>query len=193
VLGVAFCLVEAPPAIAQDKKDPQSAFEPRSKPGAGQKFLERFVGDWDVVKSFFPQSGEPFRVNGECQQTMVHAGRFLRSDFTFGQGDAKTTGQGLIGFEADSGLFTSVWTDSRATSMSLRQSKDKFTGTEIVLYSKSLKEGGKAQRVSRTVTRLEDDGVKLIHRQYNIAPDGSERLVMELLMTRKGKAGPPLP
>src|SRR5262245_5257029 len=32
-----------------DKKDPQAAFEPKSKPGAGQKFLERFVGEWDVA------------------------------------------------------------------------------------------------------------------------------------------------
>lgn len=46
---------------------------------------------------------------------MVRGGRFLQSDFTFfappdGNGP---TGQGLIGFEPESGLFTSVWTDSR--------------------------------------------------------------------------------
>jgi len=35
------------------------------------------------------------------------------------------------------------------------------------------------------VSRLEDDGRKLVHRQYSIAADGSERLVMKLVMTRK--------
>jgi hypothetical protein len=174
----------------QDKKDPQGAFEPRSKPGAGQKFLEKFVGDWNVIKSFFPQKGDPSRQEGECRQTMVQEGRFLQSDFTFHKGDTKTTGTGLIGYEPETGLFTSVWIDSRQTKMSLRGSKDKFSGEEIVLYSGSLKEGDKQLRQSRTVTRLEDEGRKIVHRQYNLMPDGKERLVMELVLTRKAKAEP---
>jgi Protein of unknown function (DUF1579) len=169
----------------QDKKDPQSQFEPRSDAGAGQKFLAKFVGEWNVVKSFFPQSGDPFRVKGVCKQTMINDGKFLQSDFTFGEGKAKTTGVGLIGYETGNGLFTSVWVDSRATSMSMRQSKDKFNGEEIVLYSKSLNDGGKAQRVSRTVTKWDLSGSMLVHRQYNLGQDGSQRLVMELLMTKK--------
>jgi hypothetical protein len=35
------------------------------------------------------------------------------------------------------------------------------------------------------VTKLEEDGNKIVHRQYNIAQDGKERLVMELVLTRK--------
>ena len=175
----------------RDQKDPQSAYEPRSKPGAGQKFLEKFVGDWEVEKTFYPQTGDPVRAKGECKQTMIHEGRFLRSEFVFRQGDSQTTGTGLIGFEADSGLFTSVWTDSRSTRMSLRQSQDKFDGQEIVLYSRSLQEGKDARR-SRTVTRLEDDGRKIVHRQYNPGKEGGkERLVMELVMTRKAEAPRP--
>src|SRR5262249_47662837 len=160
-------------------------FEPRSDPGAGQKFLERFVGDWDVVKTFYPRSGEPVRTKGECRQTMIHDGRFLRSEFVFQQAAGKTTGLGLIGFEVETGKFTSVWTDSRRTPMSLRQSQDRFDGQEIVLFGRSLDDGGKASRRSRTVTRLEADGQKLVHRQYNAGADGKERLLMELLMTRK--------
>jgi hypothetical protein len=173
---------------AQDKqKDPQSAYEPRSNPGTGQKFLEKFVGAWDVVKSFHPRSGDPVRTKGECRQTMLHGGRFLQSEFVFGEGEAKTTGTGLIGFEADSGKFTSVWVDSRSTRMSLRQSQDKFNGEEIVLLGKSLASDGKQGRSSRTVTRLEDTGRKIVHRQYNAGPDGKERLIMELVLTRKAR------
>src|SRR5262249_29145107 len=140
------------------QKDPQSSYEPRSNPGAGQKFLEKFVGDWEVVKRFHPRSGAPVETRGECRQTMLHGGRFLQSEFDFGQGEMRTTGTGLIGFEAESGLFSSVWIDSRSTRMSLRQSQDKFNGEEIVLYSKTLQEGGRESRRSRTVTRLEDGG-----------------------------------
>jgi hypothetical protein len=118
---------------------------------------------------------------------MVHEGRFLRSEFIFQQGDTKTTGLGLVGFEAESGLFTSVWTDSRSTKMSLRQSRDKFDGEEIVLYSRSLSEDTKEMRRSRTITRLEDGGRKILHRQYAAGQDGKERLMMELLMTQKAE------
>jgi hypothetical protein len=186
LLATALPLGPAPPA--QRQKDPQSTYEPRSEPGVGQRFLAKFVGDWDVVKTFYPRSGEPVRTKGECRQAMIHAGRFLESKFVFGEGAARTTGLGLVGFEPASGKFTSVWTDSRSTRLSLRHSRDKFDGAQIVLYSSTL-DGGKAARTSRTVTRLEEDGRKIVHRQYTAGADGQERLVMELMLTRK--AGTP--
>ena len=180
------CLIKADEPQTE-KKDPQSSFEPRSKPGNGQKFLEKFVGDWIVDKTFYPRSGKPAQSKGECRQSMIHEGRFLQSEFVFGQGETKTTGVGVIGYETDSGKFTSVWTDSRSTRMSFRQSDDKFNGTQIVLFSKSLNSDEKDKRRSRTLTRLEDDGHKIIHRQFTTNDDGKEREVMELVMTRKPK------
>lgn len=176
---------------SQERKDPQSAFEPRSKPGEGQKFLEKFVGEWEVVKTFHPRAGEPATTKGACSQKMAHGGRFLVSEFTFGDGDgdARTTGTGTIGFETDTGLFTSSWIDSRATRMSFRQGAEKFNGTEIVLHGKTLSEPAKDARKSRTVTRLEDEGRKIVHRQYGGGADGMERLVMELVMTKKAPSG----
>jgi hypothetical protein len=171
---------------AQDKKDPQSAFEPKSKPGAGQKYLEKFVGNWEVLKTFHPRMGEPTRQKGECRQSMIHDGRFLQSEFTFEADGGKTTGTGLIGFEPETGKFTSVWVDSRQTRMSLRQSEEKFDGEKIVLLSKEL--GEKDGRRSKTITKVEDDGNKIVHKQYALAQDGTERLVMELVLTRKDKA-----
>jgi len=176
-------------ASGQAKSDPQSAVEPRSGPGAGQKFLEQFVGEWDVVKTFYSRSGAPSRTTGVCRQSMIHSGRFLQSEFTFQQGDAQTTGLGIIGFEPATGTFTSVWTDSRATRVSLRQSKDQFDGREIVLFSRSLGEGTDA-RSSRTVTQLEENGRKIVHRQFTPGDGGTERLMMELVMTRKGDVPP---
>jgi hypothetical protein len=164
------------------KRDPLKTFEPKSKPGAGQKFLEKFVGDWDVVKTFHPRAGDPVRMTGTCKQAMIQDGRFLQSDFTFKADTGKTTGLGLIGFEPETGLFTSIWVDSRQTRMSARQSEQAFKGDEIVLFSKEL--GGKDGRRSKTVTKLEEDGKKIVHRQYGIGSDGTERLVMELVLTK---------
>jgi Protein of unknown function (DUF1579) len=190
VAGFLLYGMPSPWCLAQDKKDPQSTVEPRAQPGVGQKFLEKFVGDWDVVKTFYSPkgAGTPARTEGRCRQTMVQGGRFLQSDFTFGGGDKATTGMGLIGYETQTGRFTSVWVDSRQTKMSLRQSKDAFNGEEIVLFSKAL--GDEKGRSSRTVTRLEDGGRRIVHRQYNAGTDGQERLLMELVLTRTNRPAP---
>ena len=188
LLPVAVIFIFAAAVVSQvkqpDRRNPQSAIEPRSGPGAGQKFLAKFVGDWDVAKTFRPRSGEPAKTAGTCRQTMIHAGRFLQSEFVFGAGDAKTTGLGLIGFDPATGLFTSVWTDSRQTRMSFRQGREKFDGRRIVLYSESLG-GDPGGRRSKTITELAENGNKIVHRQYNVGGDGGERLVMELVLIRK--------
>ncbi|MFO0847474.1 MAG: DUF1579 family protein [Gemmataceae bacterium] len=176
-----------PPPDKKDK-DPQSKFEPRSGPGAGQKYLERYVGEWAVEKSFFPRNGgDPSVSRGSCKQEMIHGGRFLKSEFTFDGPNGPTTGTGVIGFEPESGRFTSSWIDSRQTRMSFRQSKDKFGGEEIVLFGQELGTDQQARR-SKTVTRLEAGGAKVVHRQFSIAADGTERLVMQLQLTRKPAA-----
>jgi hypothetical protein len=167
------------------QKDSQSEYEPRSKPGEGQKFLQKFVGDWHVVKTFYPRSGKPVRQEGECRQRMIHEGRFLQSEFTFRHGDDETTGTGLIGFDSASALFTSVWIDSRSTRMSFRQGQEKFDGKQIILHGRRLSDEGKGSRVSRTVTRLVDDGRQIVHRQYTAGEEGRERLVMELILTKR--------
>src|SRR4051794_15019915 len=95
-LALAACLLVAAADPPEAKKDPQSAREPRSGPGAGQKYLERFAGDWQVAKAFYPRAGEPVRAGGHCRQAMIHGGRFLQSDFVFGEGERKTTGLGII-------------------------------------------------------------------------------------------------
>jgi hypothetical protein len=172
-------------ASGQEKKSEQSKFEPRSESGAGQELLKRFAGEWDVTKTIQRQSGAPSQATGRCRQTMIHDGRFLQSEFTFEQGGRKTTGLGIIGFEPESGTFTSFWTDSRQTRMSVRQSRDRFDGKQIILFSRSLEADGKESRRSKTVSRLEDGDRKLIHRQYALGSDGQERLFMELTMTRR--------
>ena len=179
-LAAASRLAQTPPP------DPQSAWEPRTNPGAGQKFLEKLAGDWEVAKAFYPATGDPIRGKGTCRQRMIHGGRFLESDFTFESKNGKTTGLGLIGFEPETGRFTSVWTDERQTRMSMRHSRDPFDGKKIVLYSASLDEPSPAH-ASRTETTLEDGGRRLVHRQYAVVAGAHDRLMMELVMTRIGE------
>jgi hypothetical protein len=168
----------------QRPTDAQSAIEPRSQPGAGQRFLERFVGEWKVTKRFYPRSGDPTEATGTCHQKMIHDGRFLESEFVFEQEGKKITGLGIIGFDTESGKFTSVWTDARATRMSIRQSNDRFNGEEIVLYSHPANPNIRQSRPSRTNTHFEDDGHRIVHRQYTSSEDGKDRLILEIDLER---------
>ena len=176
------------------RKDAQSSFEPRSRPGAGQKYLESFVGDWEVVKVFHARAGEPVRTPGTCRQTMIHDGRFLQSEFVFDQGGRKSTGMGLIGFDTRDRPVHQRLDGLPPDADVLAAEPPPFDGKEIVLFSRTLDEEGKGQGQgqgpppSRTVSRIEAGGLKIVHRQFNAGPDGKERLIMELVMTRKAGA-----
>jgi hypothetical protein len=165
--------------------DAQSSYEPRGGTGAGQKLLAQFAGEWDVVKTFFPASGAPVQTKGKCTQKMVQDGHFLESDFTFFEKDGKaSTGVGISGFDPKTNRFTTVWYDSRQTTMSIRQSDGKFDGKEIVLYATNLDPDRPGRR---TVARahLEENGRLLLHRHFLIDDSGKERMMIELRMTRK--------
>lgn len=178
------CAIDTPPAPPPGN-DPQAAYEPPSQPGAGQEFLARMVGDWRVVKTFHSRSGAPAVSEGTCHQAMVHGGRFLESDFEFHRQGGTATGTGIIGFDPGSGVFTSFWIDSRSTRVSTRQSRGTFDGERIVLYGLAL--GAEARPVSsRTETTIGADSRSVSHRQFAVSTDGTERLVMELQMTRRG-------
>jgi Protein of unknown function (DUF1579) len=189
VSAVRAAALAPPPSPPPPRHDAQERYEPRSAPGAGQALLAKFAGDWNVVKTFYPMQGEPVRTQGECRQRMVHDGHFLESSFTFFDKDGgKTTGTGISGWDPKAGQFTTVWFDSRQTTMSMRQSQGTFDGQEIVLYGAAL--GGTLSRRSITRTHLEDDGRVLVHRHYLVQDDGKERLMMELRLTRRGPAAP---
>jgi Protein of unknown function (DUF1579) len=175
-------LLIAAAAVAQQT---HSQYEPANAPGAGQKLLAQFVGDWDVVKTFFPRDGKPNVTKGACKQYMIQDGKFLQSDFTFFNSDGtKSTGTGISGFDSKTNRFTTVWFDSRQTTMSIRQSDGTFDGQNIVLWTTPLDTEHPGRK---TVARahLEEDGRLLLHRHFMIDEKGAERMMIEFRMTRK--------
>ena len=160
-------------------------YEPPNAAGAGQKLLAQFTGYWEVAKTFFPMNGKPIVTKGTCKQYMIQDGKFLQSDFTFFNPDGtKSTGTGISGFDPKTNRFTTVWFDSRQTTMSIRQSDGTFDGKNIVLWTTPIDTEHPGRK---TVARahLEEDGRLLLHRHFAIDDKGGERMVIELRMTRK--------
>jgi hypothetical protein len=58
-------LLIATAALAQQT---HNQYEPPNVPGAGQRLLAQFVGDWEVVKTSFPMKGKPIATKGACKQ-----------------------------------------------------------------------------------------------------------------------------
>jgi Protein of unknown function (DUF1579) len=175
-------LLIATAAVAQQT---HNQYEPPNTPGAGQKLLAQFAGDWDVVKTFFPVDGKPIATKGTCKQYMIQDGKFLQSDFTFFTPNGTTsTGTGNSGFDSETNRFTTVWYDSRQTTMSIRESDGTFDGKNIVLWATALDPDDPGRK---TVARahLEQDGRLLLHRHFLIDDKGQERMMIELRMTRK--------
>lgn len=160
-------------------------YEPSTVTGAGQKLLAKFTGNWTVVKTFFPVNGTPIVTKGTCKQYMIQDGRFLQSDFTFFDRDGmKSTGSGISGFDPKTNRFTTVWYDSRQTTMSIRQSDGTFDGKNIVLWATPLSPDNIGRK---TVARahLEENEHVLVHQHFLIDAEGKERLIIEFRMTRQ--------
>jgi len=180
ILAAAFLF--AATAVAQQT---HKEYEPPSAAGAGQKLLAQFVGDWDMVKIFYPANGKPTETKGTVKQFMVQGGKFMESDFVFFDPDgSKSTGVGVIGFDAKTNKFTSFWYDSTKTSFSIRQSDGTFDGKTIVLWATSL-DPDRPGRKSVARAHLEEDGHVLVHQHFAIDDQGKERLVLEWRMTKK--------
>jgi hypothetical protein len=178
----ALLVATAAVAVAQQT---HNQYEPPNAPGAGQKLLAQFAGDWEVVKTFFPQNGDPKVTKGTCKQYMIQDGKFLQSDFVFLESDGtKSTGTGISGFDSKSNRFTTVWYDSRQTTMSIRQSDGAFDGQNIVLWATPL-DPDRPGRKTVARAHLEDEGRVLLHRHFIINDKGEERMMIELRMTRK--------
>jgi len=169
-------------AVAQQT---QNQYEPPNAPGAGQKLLAQFAGDWDLVKTFFPMNGKPIVTKGTCKQYMIEDGKFLQSDFTFFDSEgSKSTGTGISGFDSKTNRFITVWYDSRQTTISIRQSDGTFDGKNIVLWATPL-DPDRPGRKTVARAHLEENGRVLLHRHFLIDDKGEERMMLELRLTRK--------
>ena len=132
---------------ATGQKDAQKTFEPRSSPGAGQRSSRSSQGTGASRRLFIlGRRAQP--CGGQCHQFMIHDGRFLQSDFVFQEGGKKTTGLGIIGFEPESGTFTSFWTNSRRRGCRCGRARNGLTADRS-----SCTAGRSTQRQGRTARR----------------------------------------
>jgi hypothetical protein len=93
-----------------------------SKPGASHQLLDVFAGAWDVKITFWSDpKAAPQDSHGSSQLTWILGDRFLKEDFSgdvLGEG---YQGLGLMGYDAASRRFTTVWLDSLNTAIAVQK------------------------------------------------------------------------
>lgn len=129
-------LLIATAAVAQQT---HNQYEPPNALGAGQRRLTQFVGDWDVVKTFFPMNGKPIATKGTCNQYMIQDGKFLQSDFTFFNADGtKSTGTGISGFDSKTNRLPPCGTTRGRRRCRFARANGTFDGKNIVPWTTPL-------------------------------------------------------
>lgn len=104
-------------AHAQDW-DPEKVKEMMAltKPGPEHKMLEKMVGTWDqTIKLWMKPGTEPAEMKGEAVNKMILGGRFLQSNVVSGEGEMKTEGLSLTGYDRRHKQFTTVAFDTWGT------------------------------------------------------------------------------
>ena len=169
-------------------RDAQAKYEPPSGPGAGQQFLKTFEGEWTGRAQLQSAQRRPSEQGDRRVHAEDGAGRPVpRVRLHIPPGRQDHDWQRHQRLRRADRLFTTFWYDSRSTRFSIRQSREPFDGKQIVLHSASLTASHGQERQSRTVSHLEDGGNKLIHQQFHQDAGGKEKLLMELILTRKPK------
>ena len=93
-----------------------------SKPGASHQLLDVFAGAWDVKITFWSDpKAAPQDSQGSSQLTWILGNRFLKEDFTGDVLGESYQGLGLMGYDAASRRFTTVWLDSLNTAIAMQK------------------------------------------------------------------------
>jgi len=109
--------ISQPTGLTADINKRNLTFDQTPATNPPQADDKTYDGTDDATVDFTGATLENFASGEDSTDVNFDAGSY---DATFDGPGGKTTGTGLIGFEPETGKFTSVWIDSRQTRMSLR-------------------------------------------------------------------------
>jgi len=154
-------------------------------PGENHKFLEYFVGDWDVTaKTWMKPGAEPEVSKGENTSKMILGGRFLKSHMKGTMMGMPFEGLSITGYDNFKKECVTMWIDNAGTGIyqtSGTMDKASKTRTETGLWD-DLMTGGKIK--VRWVTKIIDDN-KYEFVMYSTDSTGKEFKSGEIIYIRK--------
>jgi hypothetical protein len=171
-------------------KKEMEAYTELAKPGEEHKLLESLVGTWNQELKIWPEPGkDPMVASGIAEGKMILGGRFLTTTSTSGEGDMKTEGLYILGFDRRHKEFIMVGFDTWGTYyVTARGTYDKSTKS-ITMY-------GEDENPIMGVTQKFDMIIRILSPDKNVwevvfkdfrTPGEKEFKMVEVIQTRKKK------
>jgi hypothetical protein len=156
-----------------------------STPGQNHKYLEYFVGNWEVTSKMWMKPGtEPIIDKAENTSEMKLGGRYLYSYLKGTMMGMPSEGMVITGYDNYQKIFNTLWVDSAGTGFfPLSGTLDSAgkTRTETGLWDNIVT--GKKDTVKLVTTIIDKDKYTL--EMYMVDEKGGEFKSMEITYTRK--------
>jgi hypothetical protein len=179
---LAVLMIGLVPALSQDdSKEGDDAAPPSQQPGPEHKWLAEDEGEWTIeAKLWMPGASEPTTMKGRSTMKMLW-GRYLREEFTLGEGEQAIHGEGYIGFDNAAREFKSTYVLNTGTGMQM--SAGKREGDVLTLSNEH-----EAPGVGKIKIRVADKRTgadSRIKEVFGAFGDQPERRMWEFTYTRK--------
>jgi len=180
------------PILAQDEKstdtppsgDEMKAYLKLSEPGPEHKKLGMRVGNWKIAGTFYmAPDAPPMKSEASAAIRPILGGRYFRETFKGEYLGQEFTGIGIFGYDKGLKKYFSTWIDSMSTGLMKSEGTADGSGDVITYrgeyFDPMRKEMVKTRYVLTLNSRKTHSSVL-----FEVADDGSERKIMELIYTR---------
>ncbi|HWB05291.1 MAG TPA: DUF1579 domain-containing protein [Verrucomicrobiales bacterium] len=153
-------------------------------PGAPHKFLEGFIGEWEVHTKMWMQPGaDPMESDGTASAKWILGKRFVETTIKSTMMGQPFEGRSISGYDNLKKVYTSFWIDNMGTAMTTTTGKLGDDGKTLTSKGKMDDPwSGKMNQEYKFVDRLGKD--EITSEIYTVA-DGKETKMMEMTSKRK--------
>ena len=181
---------DAPAGGAADMEEAMKAYLELSKPGPEHAKLKMRVGNWKVAGTFYmAPDAPPMKSEATSNIRPLMEGRYFREQYAGDFMGMKFTGIGVFGYDKGAKKYFSTWIDSMSTGLMRSDGVADASGDVITYVGEYFDPQRNATVKQKYVLTLKS---RKTHSSavYEVAADGSERKIMDLVYTRtKREAG----
>ena len=164
----------------------QQRMEAAGTPGEGHKFLNNFVGNWDIKTQMWMGPGAPpMEGQATAEVKWVLGGRFVEDRTTGTMMGQPMTGLGYTGYDNLKKRYTASWTDNHSTALLTMEGNLDPSGRILTMFGQ-LDDAmtGEMGKHVKYVLRLVDPDTHVFEIHDLHIPSG-ETKVMEMTYRRK--------
>lgn len=174
---------------APDMEEAMKAYLEASKPGPEHAKLKMRVGNWKVAGTFYMAPGAPpMKTEATSNIRPLMEGRYFREQYAGDFMGMKFTGIGYFGYDKGAKKYFSTWIDSMSTGL-MRSDGVVDASGDVITYIGEYFDPQRNTTVKQKYVLTLKSRKTHSSTMYEIAADGTERKIMDLVYTRVKREG----